>query len=132
MDSVDLPLVWKRNAPQGESYTLLQDDGVTPFDLTGYTFAMQVRQYPGAPDPPLIALGMAAEGSPGFYLDNASAGQFTLTPPDDEALEALSTAPDSLAGKVRLAFDILLVAPDGEPEPFAYGKLTLYTGVTVL
>lgn len=128
----DIPLIWHRNAPGGDACTLtLTNLDGTPFDLTGYTFEMQGRQYPGAPDPPYFTLGMAAEDEPGFFLLNAVGGVLEITPPSAATLQALGTAPDSLMGKVAISIDIVWTAPDDTKGVFAYGKTILYTGVTV-
>lgn len=134
MDPVTWDLVWRRNAPDQTFFTLT-DAGVG-IDITGYTFAMQVRQYPGAAGDPIISLGMAAENAPGFFIDSAVDGEFVLTPPTYATMEALLPLPSSTAditkGQVVLAYDILLIAPDGVPEALAKGKLTLDSGVTLL
>lgn len=138
MDPKELPLVWYRNAPEQQGFSM-EIDSITPgvkdpFDLTGYTFAMQVRLYPGAAGDPILDLGMAAEGAPGFYINSEADGEFTLTPPPAGTLEALAPLPaatdDITKGKVVLSYDILLIS-GGIPEPFLKGSLTLYSGVTV-
>jgi hypothetical protein len=134
MDPVTWDLVWGRNAPDQIIYALTFN-GVG-IDITGYTFAMQVRLYPGAAGDPIIDLGMAAEGEPGFFVDSATDGEFILTPPDYATMEALLPLPasteDITKGLVVLAYDILAIAPDGIPERIVKGKLTLDSGVTLL
>lgn len=133
-----IQLSWHRNAPAGDAatLTLTTDDG-TPFDLTGYAFEMQGRRYPGEPDSagpsasPLFDLGMAAEGSPGFFLLDAAGGLVEITPPTAATLLALDTAPTALNGKALISIDIIWTAPDGVEGIFAYGQVILYTGVTI-
>lgn len=135
----DIQLVWHRNAPEGDANTLtLTNDDGTPFNLTGYTFKMQGRRYPGEPDSaqapisPLFELDMAAEGSPGFFLLNAAGGLLEITPPTAATLLALNTAPTALNGKALISIDIVWTAPDGVDGVFAWGQVILYTGVTIV
>lgn len=132
-EAIGLPLVWHRNAPGGDARTYKIVDGSgAALDLTGYSFAMQGRQYPGDPDDPFFSLSMAIERTPGFYLDDPANGIFTLTPPSQNDLVALNTSPRAINGKATIVFDIIWTPPGELPGVFAYGKITLFTGVTVL
>jgi hypothetical protein len=125
-----LPLFWNRNAPERESYQIFTDAAQTiPDDLTGSTFKMQLRGYPGAPDPALATLIMAASGTPGFFLTDAINGWIDMTPPAAAVLQAIPGP--FLNGKMMLWHDILRTWPDGYVDTFAYGPITLFAGVTV-
>jgi hypothetical protein len=126
----NLPFEWNRHAPTRESYQIFTDPAfTTPDDLTGSTFEMQVRAYPGAPDPAFATLAMAASGNPGFFLADAVNGWIDITPPLASVLEAISLP--FLNGRLMLWHDILRTWPDGYVDTFAYGPITLFAGVTV-
>lgn len=132
MDPVRIDMVWRRNAPEAATYTFF-DNEAGPFDLTNFGFAMQVRAYPGAGGGALVTLGMAAAGTPGFFRDDPANGVFTLTPPTAATLAALPLPSDLTSGELdSLAYDILLIHPDGAPEPFMEGRILLISGVTRL
>lgn len=129
MEPLKRDLTWYRNAPQAGRFRLAVDGA--PYDLTGFTFKMQARLYPGAVGLPLFTLAMAAEGEPGFFLDDPETGAFTMTPPSVEALSELPGPADVTSGINRSAsYDILIIAPDGKVEVFAEGSLILLSGVT--
>lgn len=134
MEPAKLDLVWRRNAPAQTFFSLEFEN--EPIDLTGFTFRMNVRLYPGAAGAAIISLTMASEGQPGFFIDDAANGRFVLTPLDDSDLEDLVPSPedtdDVTKGLVVLYYDILALSADDNPESICYGKLTVDSGVTRL
>lgn len=129
MDPLKIDLIWRRNAPEPESFTIYGDNGLA-MDITGMSMKLQVRLYAGAPGAALVSLGIAAAGQPGIFIDDAAGGVFTITPPLSATLLGLPIAGDN-RGPTRLPYDLILIHPDGMSEPFFEGCAVLPVGVTI-
>lgn len=74
--TVELDLTVNQGATLAIQFTLYDDDGVTPQDLTGYTFRCQGRRSYQS-ETTEWDLDNGAKG--GITVDDAAAGEFTVT-----------------------------------------------------
>ncbi len=99
-----------------------------PIDLTDYLLNMQVRLYQGATGTPLIDLETVESPIEGIQITDAAAGEFNILI-DQATLETLPATNGENKPSV-FHHDLILIAPDGLTEVYAYGSFTLNTGVT--
>lgn len=115
----------RNNAPWVVVMTVTDDAG-DAIDLTGYTAAMQVRQYEGAPDPALIDLVNVATAIQGIQFTDPIAGELTVRI-DLATLEAL---PNMTRRATVLRYDLLVYDTDTVPILCLFGDFKVATGVT--
>lgn len=119
-------VVWKNG--DWEQPAAITDDAGAPFDLTNYELAMQVRLYQGATGDALIDLATVGSAIEGIQITDDEAGEFTILI-DQATLEALPATNGENKPSV-FHHDLILIAPDGLTEVYAYGSFTVNTGVT--
>jgi hypothetical protein len=111
-------------------------DGVlTPINLSGYTFALDVRATPGAGSA-LISLDTAADDTAnGVRVVEAAAGRVRLQIDQatmQAAWEAAYTAGLMKAGEAApLFYDLLLIHSDGFVEAPLEGQFNIEPGITL-
>ena len=119
-------MVVRKNAPWDQELTITDTEGVA-VDITGWTFAMQVRLYEGAGGAALIDLATVVTAIEGIQITDAAAGEIVIRI-DEASLEALP-AQDGENKPATFRHDIEV--DDGTDEFIAaYGTFTVYTGVT--
>lgn len=132
MTPANVPITVWRNADYAETWVIAESfdaDGnaVNPVDLTGYTFAMQVRLYGLAGGSALISLATVTTSVQGIRIVDAEAGQIEIRVTD----ATLETLPAGKAGAaVTFAYDLLLTDPSGFEQAYAYGDFIVQPGVT--
>jgi hypothetical protein len=106
----------QRNAEYLRNWSLV-DGNRDPVDLTGSTFALDIKYAAGAPDPPLASGTVAIEGDPvnGVISVHIDGADFAALPGDQEV--------------VRLAYD-LVATQAGLKMVLARGALLLQPGVS--
>ena len=114
----------RRNAPFAEALTYTNPDG-SPFDFSGATAAMQVRQYGAQAGTPLIDLPETSlELTEGVLV-----GEGVLTVFIDEV--SLKLLPVGAPGAdVTFAYDLKVTLPGQPAEIWAQGPFTVTPGVT--
>ena len=126
------PAVWnitvRKNAPWDRESYLADEASGERIDLTGYDLLMQVRLYQGAADPALVDLETVETAVEGIQITDAPQGEFTILI-DQATLEALPAQNGENKPSV-FHHDLILTAPGGPPEVYAYGSFTVFTGVT--
>lgn len=126
------PLTAWRNARFAEEWYFADDDGLPP-PLTGYTGALQVRQYGAQSGDPVISLTNQTTDVEGVRILEPTGGVVRIVI-DQETLEA---AYDDLFGEneagtaIVLAYDLVLTAPDGGKDVWSQGSFTINPGVTI-
>lgn len=124
--------VW-RNADYAETWIVAESFdaagvAIGPLNLTGYTAAMQVRQYGLAGGPALISLATVTTAIEGIRLIEPTAGQMEIRI-TDATLETLPVS--GKAGEpVTFKYDLLLTDPTGLEQSYAYGDFIVQPGVT--
>jgi hypothetical protein len=124
--------VW-RNTDYAETWVIAESFdaagvAVSPQDLTGYTFALQVRQYGLAGGSALLTLGTVTTAIEGIRIIEAAAGQIEVRITD----ATLETLPNTgKAGEPRtFKYDLLVTDTTGLEQPYAYGDFIVQPGVT--
>jgi hypothetical protein len=117
--------VRRNNAPWVVVMTVTDDAG-DAIDLTGYTAAMQVRQYEGAPDPALIDLADVETEIEGIQFSDPINGELTVRI-DLDTLEGL---PNITQRATVLRYDLLVYDTDDVPILCLFGNFKVSTGVT--
>lgn len=108
--------------PQGATYrgiddfVYLQSDGVTPFDLTGYSARMHIRAKHSDPDPPLY--------------EALSGGDITLGTTGGEISVVIPAATTTAWVFKEAVYDFELVDPGGEVVRLLEGFVTVTPEVT--
>lgn len=125
--------VW-RNADYAETWIVAESfdangDAVNPQDLTGYTFAMQVRQYGLAGGSAALTLGTVTTAVEGIRILEATAGQFEVRI-TDASLEALPSLGAKAGYPVTFSYDLLLTDSTGVESVYAAGDFIVQPGVT--
>lgn len=110
-----LAIELERNGTYVESWQITDDEGVA-IDVTGWTFAMDVKYAAGESDPPLASATVT--------VDNAATGELTV-----QIEGADFAAVDGEKEKVILAYDFVAVE-SGVPQVYVGGPLILVPGVT--
>jgi hypothetical protein len=103
MEPAVLAVTMQQGASWRRQLTLNQPGTTTPYDLTGCTAKMQVRQRPGAPDPALMSISEQS-GADGVITLGGVAGTI------DVFFNASAT--NRLATK-KAAYDLFLSWPNG-------------------
>jgi hypothetical protein len=119
----------RRNA--AESLRLILEDAEGPIDITGHTFELEVRLYPGQPGEPLLRLTTVDYIS----LDDPVNGSLEINwPAVLAAIDALPTfaeAGDPTAARVdTFSYDLLMTSPSGVPQAILEGPVPVSYGVT--
>ena len=110
-------------------------------DYTGADFAMHVRNFEGDTWSPLISLADATAGTQGvsvtydaalIYDDAGSEApaSFIAIQIDEATLEALALN-NPTSGPLELSYDLHITPIGGVKFVAAYGKFTIYPGVTI-
>lgn len=133
MTPANVPITVWRNADYAETWVIAESfdasgNAVNPVDLTGYTFAMQVRLYGLAGGSALISLATVTTAVQGIRIVEATAGQIEVRI-TDTTLEALPAA-GKAGASVTFAYDLLLTDPTGFEQAYAYGAFIVQPGVT--
>lgn len=116
---------WK-NAPFVKTLTFSDEATGDPFDLTGLDVEMQVRLWQGAPDPPLVDLGVVVSGE-GVRKVDAAQGEIEVRI-NRSTLETLYA---SLGENLPADFQYdLKIGPTNFTEVYLYGAFRVVTGVT--
>jgi hypothetical protein len=105
-----------------------------PYDLTGWTGALQVRQY-GAAASSLLSLANVTSDTQGVWIIEPSQGIVRVRI-DESALATLWTTAGGVDGTepnepYKLKYDLLMTPPSGGDEVWIQGDFLLYPGVTV-
>jgi hypothetical protein len=136
VETVEFPLSGFRNAPFPPDEFALRVDGA-PIDLTGFDAIMEVRRYPGQAEPALISIGKSTDGGDGIFFIDAPGGeiriqigQTAMTSAYDAAI-AQDESEEEAGDRATLAYDLLLIHPDGFVEAALEGSFTIDPGVTV-
>lgn len=113
----NIPLA--RNASYKRGWTMLYPDGVTPIDLTGWTFALDIKANDDL-DGPVIASAL---------IDNFSAieGSFDVTIEGSDFPE-----PVGEPQIVRFAYDFIAKDATDVAATITRGQVVLYPGVSAL
>ena len=121
-------LILRRNAPD-EEICQIADDGVA-VDITGYSLRMHLRNYGNAPGEPLLTLVTVSTDIEGFRIDDPGQGIFTRR----ISIGSIDDLPQpaEAGGTTTLAYDLLLIAPDGFVEVLEEGDALVLPGVTRL
>jgi len=96
------------------------------FTLSTYTARMQVREYEGAPDPPLLDVAMAATPN-GSRFDVV--GSSLVMTVDKLDLETLPVA-DPISDPITLDYDIVITDATGFTTRLVHGPFIVIEGVT--
>ena len=129
-----VPVTVRRNAPYAETWVIAEDfdaDGIAtdPLDLTGYTAALQVRQYGLAGGDPELELATVATAIEGVRIIEATAGQIEVRI-NKATLEALPSLGAKAGRPVTFKHDLLLTDSTGFTSVYAEGDFIVYPGVT--
>lgn len=118
-----------RNTVFSETYSFAIDS--LPVDISGYTLRMQVRDYAGAPDPPLLTLEtVGTDYTQGIYLLSTAQGLFGIRIEQATLAAMPSLVPAPLPSV--FAFDVTLASPESDIlGPVMQGSFTLNEGVTL-
>lgn len=111
------PIVLNQRATYILPIVFLQDDGLTPVDLSGYTAKAQFRQTFDAPDPALISVST----EDGNIIISGTTGSITLTIPS--SLTDLATG-------LQLVYDLFIYSPTGIATRLLYGNSWVEGSVT--
>jgi hypothetical protein len=103
-----------------------------PMDIAGYQLKLDVRLYPGAPDDPLLSV---STGDGRIVVTSAATGEVEIDWPAIKvairALPSFTEAGDPLRPRVdTFAYDLLLIAADGDAQALAEGIIPVSYGVT--
>jgi hypothetical protein len=116
-----------RNVPFGLTWEFL--NGASPFNLTGYTGAMQVRLYEGAAGSPLINLVNVATNTEGVRIYGTDGEVQVMI--NEATLAAMPGQGTPEAGSAQtFHYDLVLTDTAGRQERWLYGTFTLRPGVT--
>jgi hypothetical protein len=94
---------------------------LTPFDLTGYTMAAQVRRRASSAGAPAASFSFTPDANP-------SSGKFTISM--SAAATALIPYVDPSPVSPQYVWDLRLTAPGGVVSLLACGSVTIRQGVT--
>ncbi|MAM40644.1 MAG: hypothetical protein CL949_19565 [Erythrobacter sp.] len=124
-----LRLVARRNAPFVWRRQVM--DGLTPVDITGYAFALQLRLYGGAAGSALISLGTTTTvGGEGIRIVDAAAGLFEIVILE-ASLNILPGIHQPEAGDPQtFAYDLRVTPSGGVAEIWLEGDFILHPGTT--
>lgn len=125
---LDLPC--RTNSDYGEEFVFSESG--EPLDLTGMTFAMDVKPSPDSTTALHSFVMAASEAGEGFFLTDPTGGavQLRMT---WETLQTMFNAvyPNNIkCHDMRLSYDIVVTYPDGDRSAWIAGNLTLGKGVT--
>lgn len=125
MESERRDLVARRNAPFTEVWSYTAEDSEAPYDFSGATAVMQVRQYGAQAGDGLIELPETSlELTEGVLV-----GEGNLTVFIEEA--TLATLPMGAAGAaVSFVYDLKVTLSGSVAEVWSFGTLTVTPGVT--
>lgn len=117
----ELDLVLRQGATFGPITCTLKDSTGNPVNITGYTFAAQIRKTPSSRK----ATGCAAVCS----VVNGAAGQFSFefTAANTASLYA---GEDENSEDSLYFWDMELIQPDSKVMPLVYGKVRVFREVT--
>lgn len=122
--------VW-RNARHIEEFTFTVDG--SPYDLTGWSGALQVRLYGAAAGPALLSLSNVTTDVEGVWIVEPTEGIVRVRI-DEATLTALWTTlggPAEAGDSITLVYDLVMTPPAGGDEVWAEGKFIIEPGVTV-
>lgn len=124
--SIDFPC--RRNADYNEELPFA--DGLTPLDITGMVFQMDVRRYPLGPL--LFRLGTVVTPNQGFRIIEPAGGIVAMTIRQSTIQRAYdsSTSGQTVGRPIRLSHDIRAIQPNGQSEVWLQGILSIEPGVT--
>lgn len=133
MTPANVPISVWRNADYAETWVIAEGfdaagDAVSPQDLTGSTFALQVRLYGLAGGDPLVSLATVTTAIQGVRIIEAAAGQIEIRI-TDATLEALP-ASGRAGASVTFSYDLVLTDPNGVESVYAQGDFIVEPGVT--
>jgi hypothetical protein len=121
-------LIARRNIPFGRTWSFVNDDD-TPFDLTNYTGAMQVRLYEGAAGSALIDLANVTSDIEGVRV-YPSDGQVQVII-SEATVAALPGQNTPEAGDPQVfRYDLVLIDATAIQSVWLYGTFTVDPGVT--
>lgn len=109
-------LIIEQGADWQPVFQYLDEDGMTPIDLTGYSARMQIRQT--AWDPTVLADMTTGNG------------KITISAPTGEVAIHLTAAETSALSFATAVYDLEIVAPNGLVTRLAAGALALSLEVT--
>lgn len=115
---LEYPIELFRNADYGETF-YFSESGVA-LDFTGYTGAMELRYYPGAPDPALASATVDC---------TVGAGGIEAVI-DWEDIDGLPE-PSQRGKPAVFHYDLRLEAPDGTRELYLRGPATVFSEGTI-
>lgn len=125
------PLTARRNARFDQEWEFTDNDD--PFDLTGWTGAMQLRLYGAQPGSAKVDLGNVTSDAEGVWIREPTFGivrvridQATL----QSAYELLIGANEA-GSAARLEYDLRMTTPTGAEEVWMAGEFILEAGVTI-
>ena len=119
MISASIDFLLRTNADYGEEISFT--DGTEAIDLSGLTFSMQVRSYPGGPLLFVVPV----------TVTNAANGEVSITVARDTIKNAYSMVTGRDYGDPIIAsHDIMVKHVDDFIEPWAEGRVTIQPGVT--
>jgi hypothetical protein len=120
----------RRNAPFEWRFQVMS--GLTPIDLTGYIFAMQLRQY-GAAAAVLIDLAMTSvEGAKGIRIADAAQGRIHIVIPEADINSLPGVHVPAVNAAQAFSYDIRVIPAGGLPSVWIEGDFIVQPGVTKL
>ncbi|PHP20338.1 hypothetical protein CG471_08025 [Sphingobium sp. IP1] len=120
----------RRNAPFEWRFQVMS--ALTPIDLTGYSFAMQLRQY-GAAAAVLIDLAMTTtENAKGIRIVDAAQGRLHLVIPEADINGLPGLHVPAVNAAQAFPYDLRVVPPGGMPSVWIEGDFIVKPGVTKL
>lgn len=128
----DLPL--RRNAVAAmrmQLFAIESANGDVPLDLTGCSFKLDIRLYPGQPGAPLLSVSTDSH----IAIVDAAAGEIEIDWPAVldriAAMPSFAEAGDPTRPRVdTFAYDLLLTASDGVAQAILEGSVPVSYGVT--
>lgn len=119
-------LVARRNVPFGVTWRFANDND-TPFDLSAYSAALQIRYYQGAPGAALISLATVETDVQGIRIFPLSGEvQVMIAEATLAGLPGLGVP----EGGDPQVFEYDLVMDNGSQDVWLSGTFTVYPGVT--
>lgn len=130
MKTVALDLKGWRNVPFPRDVVAFVVDG-EPVDLTGFSFALDVRLIPGEGDA-LISLDSTSSTSEnGVRIASASEGEIVIQI-DQASMQAAYESADVKAGyPAKFYYDLLADDEDGFRQVWVEGNFVINPGVTI-
>lgn len=122
-------LMGRRNAPFEWKFQVM--DGLTPINITGYAFSMQLREYGAQAGTALVDLGMTTTvNAKGIRIADAAEGRIHIVIPETDINGLPGVHQPSANSEQSFPFDLRVSPPSGLASVWIEGLFIVQPGVS--